>query len=471
MTRIVRVLAVPATGGGYTEDLAALQARHVPLGERFTTPALTPGFRAIREVAEAVSIGLVLDSGQVAWGDCVAVSYSGLAGRDPVFRTRDGLAAIERLVAPALEGRELGSFRELAALVEGVGVVPPSPARSGPLGLPPERRGEGEEGVADASRRALLSAPFRAMRAASRPEPASPDEPGILPGGRLHSAVRYGTSQALLAAVALDRGTTMAAVIAREWDLPIPRQPVPLHAQCGHERQLNAEKMIVRRIASLPHGLVDNLPEQVGASGGELTRYIRWLRDRIARLAGEDYRPTIHLDLYGALGQIADHQPGRMLGQIFGWKTAAGPYPLRLECPVLLESREAQIQAMRTLKDYTRMRGLDVQLVADEWANSLEDIRAFLEAGAADVVQVKMPDLGGIHNAVDALLACKAAGAGAFLGGSYAETDLSARIAVHVALGAGADLFLARPGMGVDEAISLAQNEMARTLALIEHSS
>ena len=33
--------------------------------------------------------------------------------------------------------------------------------------------------------------------------------------------------------------------------------------------------------------------------------------------------------------------------------------------------------------------------------------------------------------------------------------------------GAGADLLMARPGMGVDEAISLAQNEMARTLAVI----
>ncbi len=470
MTRIVRLLAVPATGAGYAEDLAALKARPVPLGERFAAPALTPGFRAVREVAEAVSAGVVLDTGQVAWGDCVAVSYSGLAGRDPIFRTQDGLAAIERLVASALVGRELGSFRELAALIDGLGVEP-TPERQGERDQDAERG----EGVADASRRALLSAPFRAMRAASRAGAAPPALEGreerIFPGGRLHSAVRYGISQALLAAVALDRGTTMAEVIAREWDLPTPRQPVPLHAQCGHERQRNAEKMIVRRIASLPHVLVDNLAEQVGPSGAEMTRYIRWLRERIDRLGGEGYRPTVHLDLYGALGQIAEHQPGRMLGQIFGWKTAAGPYPLRLESPVLMEGREAQIEAMRTLKDYVRARGLDVQLAADEWANTLADIRAFLEAGAADAIQVKMPDLGSIHNAVDALLACKAAGVVAFLGGSYAETDLSARIAVHVALGAGADLLMARPGMGVDEAISLAQNEMARTLAVIESRS
>jgi methylaspartate ammonia-lyase len=37
-----------------------------------------------------------------------------------------------------------------------------------------------------------------------------------------------------------------------------------------------------------------------------------------------------------------------------------------------------------------------------------------------------MPDLGGIHNSVEAVLACQASGVGAFLGGSCAETDLSA---------------------------------------------
>jgi methylaspartate ammonia-lyase len=83
------------------------------------------------------------------------------------------------------------------------------------------------------------------------------------------------------------------------------------------------------------------------------------------------------------------------------------------------------------------------------------------------MIQVKMPDLGSIHNAVEAVLACKAASIGTMLGGSYAETDLSARISVHVALATRPDIIMAKPGMGVDEAISLVQNEMARTLAEI----
>ena len=79
MTSIKKVLAVPAVAAGYYEDLAALRAGLVPLPERFTAAPVTPGFRAVREVAEAVSVGFVLDTGQVAWGDCVAVAYSGKA--------------------------------------------------------------------------------------------------------------------------------------------------------------------------------------------------------------------------------------------------------------------------------------------------------------------------------------------------------------------------------------------------------
>ena len=457
MTTIERILAVPAVGAGYYEDLAALQASDIPLPERFTAAPVTPGFRAVREVAEAVSVGLVLDTGQVAWGDCVAVAYSGKAGRAPVFRAEQGLETIGRAVAPALEGRELVGCRELSQEIEGlVELVEVSRPRP-PQPAPP--RGGG------VSRRALLTAPARLLRAGQEDEETSTER--VTVQRRLHPALRYGLSQALLGAVALARGQSMAEVICEEWSLPRPEGPVPIHAQSGTERYANVEKMIVRRVTSLPHALVENIPEQLGHDGAEMTRYIRWLKERIMQLGGQDYRPTIHLDLHGALGEICEEDLGLMLGQLYAWELAAQPYRLRIESPMDLDSRAAQIRAMQTLREYLRFRGMEVQLVADEWANSLEDIRAFVKAGAADMIQVKMPDLGCIHNTVDAVLACKAGRVGALLGGSYAETDLSARVSVHVALACQPDLIMAKPGMGVDEAISLVENEMARTLALI----
>ena len=111
-------------------------------------------------------------------------------------------------------------------------------------------------------------------------------------------------------------------------------------------------------------------------------------------------------------------------------------------------------------------RGDRVEIVADEWANTVDDIRAFNRAGAADVIQIKTPDLGAVHNVVDAVLDCRRHGVVAHVGGSCTETERAAQVSVHLALGAGADQLLAKPGMGVDEGLSIVRNEMARTLAL-----
>jgi methylaspartate ammonia-lyase len=221
-------------------------------------------------------------------------------------------------------------------------------------------------------------------------------------------------------------------------------------------------------VGSLPHGLVDDIPTQVGESGDRLAQYIRYLKDRITTLAPSGYHPTIHLDVHGALGILAEGQPGRLLGMLYQLESAASPYPLRVECPVMMESRAAQIELMALLREYLRIRGMGVKLVADEWANTLEDVRAFVEAGAADMIQIKTPDLGGVHNAVEAVLACQAGGVSAFLGGSCAETDLSTQVSVHLALATHPDLILAKPGMGVDEGFMLVHNEMMRALAWIQ---
>jgi len=454
--RIIRVLAVPVVGAGYYEDLAALQADYVALPQRFTAPAVTPGFRAVREVAEGVSVGLMLDTGQIVWGDCVGVSYSGTAGRGPIFRSEAGLATIRNVVAPTLEGRQVPGFRELAAEVDALSerVEVTRPLISNKPG--------GKDGV---SRRALITVPARMLQAARGEE--SPTE-RVIVNRRLHTAIRYGVSQAILGVVAGARNVSMAEVIAEEWDLPLPDVAVPIHAQSGSERYYNAEKMIARRVASLPHALVDDIAGQIGKEGAEMTRYLRWLSQRIRALGGSDYRPVIHLDLHGVLGRLYDNDANKMTGQLQAWELAAQPYLLRVESPVLRESCQAQIGAMKRLKEYTRSRKMTVELVADEWANTLDDIRAFAAAGAADMVQIKMPDLGSIHNSVEAVLACKKAGMGTLVGGSYAETDMAARASVHVALATQPDLIMAKPGVGTDEAISLVQNEMVRTLSWIQ---
>jgi methylaspartate ammonia-lyase len=468
VTEIIRVLAVPAVGSYYYTDLTALQDNPLPIADQYTANPMSSGFRRVREVAEAVSVGLMLSNGRVAWGDCVGVAYAGKAGRDPVFRAADGLSTIRRQVTPVLEGHEITDFREMAAEIDALTQMTRIRARR--RTEPVDSEQVGSHGL---SRRDLLTAPLKLLReenarmtAAEASETAS--EEYVTVERPLHTATRYGVSQALLKAVALTRGVTMAEVIADEWDLPQPGRPVPIHAQTGSERCSNADKMIARRVASLPHALVEDIPQQLGEDGEQLVSYVRWLKKRIVELGGAEYRPAIHLDVHGALGRIYEDNLGRVLGFLYRLESSVQPWILRVESPVIEESRAEQIETLRTLREYVRFRKMAVQIVADEWANTLEDIQAFVEAEAVDMIQIKMPDLGGVHNAVDAVLACKDGGVGALLGGSCAETDLSARVAVHVALATQPDIVMAKPGMGVDEGITIVQNEMTRTLVQIK---
>ncbi len=471
MTKIAAVLAVPATGAYYYTDLLALHDHPIPLTEQYSAQPATPGFHQVREVAEAVSVGLVLQRDEassdgsvgprVVWGDCVSVAYGGTGGREPAFRAVAGLRSIRDVVAPVLRGRHLSSFRELATEIDGLIETVDVPAAE--AAQPADSEAPSAEGV---SRRDLLAAPWRWLREADGEEDQPPEEM-VTVERALHSATRYGVSQALLKAAAVSTGQTMAEVIAGEWALAPPSRPVPVHAQSGAERRKNADKMILRRVDSLPHGLIEDIPEQLGMDGEALVRYVGWLKSRLEWLAGPDYRPTIHLDVHGALGRIYDNNLGRILGYLHRLESQARPYALRVESPVVMGSRAAQIEALGTLREYAQFRDLGVEIVADEWANTLDDVQTFVAAEAADMIHIKMPDLGSVHNSVEAVLACHRGGIRALLGGSCAETELSARVSAHVALATGPDLVMAKPGMGVDEGVSLMRNEMTRTLASI----
>jgi methylaspartate ammonia-lyase len=428
--RILDVLAVPVRAGFFFDDQLAIRAGAAHDGFDYTGPPVTPGFRRVRQPGEAVSVLLMLDDGGVEFGDCAAVQYSGAGGRDPLFAAHDAVAAVEAVVAPALRGTDLADgFRTVSARIE-----------------------------------ALTSGD-------DRPLPA---------------AVRYGVSQAVLAAVARARRQTMAEVIRDEYETGAPLLPVPLYAQTGDDRYGNAEKMIIKGVDVLPHGLINNVAEKFGPSGEILADYVRWLVGRIHDLApSPGYRPRLHFDLYGCAGLAftadaeadaeadadADADTDAGIDAVADYLTELGrlahPYDLAIEHPVDAGSRDAQIATYRRLRTALQARGSGVRIVVDEWCNTLDDVRAFVDADAADVIHVKTPDLGSVGNAVTALLLARDAGLEAFCGGTCNETDRSAQVSAHVAMACEATQVLAKPGMGVDEGLMIVGNEMARTAALV----
>ncbi len=407
--RIVDLICVPTRTGFFRDDQAAIRGGVDHDGFLYEGSPVTEGFERIREPGVSVSVMLVLSTGEIALGDCVEVQYAGAGGRARAMESESVVHEIDDVVRPLLVGHSIDTFRALAGAVDALSF-------------------EGRP----------LSAP-----------------------------VRYGVTQALLHATALSNRETMAEVVQREYETGIEIAPVPLYTQSGDDRYANVDKMILKEVDVLPHGLINEVATKLGADGEILAAYVAWVRDRVLLLrTRDDYMPRLHFDTYGTIGLAFGGDLEAIAEYLGTLAVAAAPFALRIEHPIDAGGREEQIEIFARLRRELSVRGIPVELVVDEWCNTLEDIRLFVEAGAADVIHVKMPDLGGINNTIEALLYVRAAGLAALCGGTCNETDVSARVSTHIGMACGVDQLLAKPGMGVDEGLMIVGNEMARVHAL-----
>ena len=408
--KIIDVVCSAGRTGFYFDDQRAIKAGADHDGFTYVGSPVTPGFAAVRQAGESISVMLVLEDGQVAYGDCAAVQYSGAGGRDPLFLAKDFIPVIENNIKPQLVGREADSFKNLSEMVEAITVN----------------------------------------------------------GKRLHTAIRYGVTQAILDAVARATGRMMCEVVADEYGCTVTDQPLNIFTQSGDDRYSNADKMIIKGAQVLPHALINNVKTKLGEHGELLAEYVGWLRDRVLKLRrDESYNPIFHIDVYGTIGAAFgnDNYKG-MADYIAELEKIAAPFHLRIEGPMDVEDREKQMLALKALTAELDARGINVEIVADEWCNTLEDFKYFADNKAGHMVQIKTPDLGGINNTVEAVLYCKRLGIGAYQGGTCNETDRSAQVCVQCAMATRPDQILAKPGMGVDEGYMIVYNEMQRILAL-----
>ena len=142
------------------------------------------------------------------------------------------------------------------------------------------------------------------------------------------------------------------------------------------------------------------------------------------------------------------------------------PFELRVEGPVDMDGKVDQIKALSTLRKLLDDHKTPAKIVADEWCNTLEDIKDFTLAKAGHMIQIKTPDLGGINNAIEAVIFCNKEGVDAYLGGTCNETNRSSEVCANIAMATSPIQYLAKPGMGVDEGYMIVFNEMSRILAL-----
>lgn len=407
--KILDVVCSEGRTGFYFDDQRAIKKGAKSDGFRYLGETVTEGFEEIRQAGEAISVMLVLEDGQVAYGDCAAVQYSGAGGRDPLFLAKEFIPIIDKEIKPVLVGADVSKFRPLAESVDQM----------------------------------------------------------TLNGQALHTAIRYGVTQALLDAVAKAKKCTMAEVVVSEYGLNSTLKAIPIFSQSGDDRYTNVDKMIIKGSDVLPHGLINNVEDKLGIKGEKLMTYVAWLRERIQALGrSETYAPVLHIDVYGTIGNLFDNDTEQMADYLMSLGQVAFPYGLRIEGPMDVEDRTLQIEALSRLRKAIKEKGGTVELVADEWCNTFEDIKLFVDNEAADMVQIKTPDLGGVNNIIEAIRYCKERGVGAYCGGTCNETDRSAQICTQIAIACEADQCLAKPGMGVDEGYMIVYNEMQRVIAL-----
>jgi methylaspartate ammonia-lyase len=409
--KIVDVVCSKGLTGFYFDDQRAIKANAGHDGFAYVGNTITPGFKQIRQAGEAVSVNIILEDGQVAYGDCAAVQYSGAGGRDPLFLADDFIPVIEKEIKPLLVGQELASFKTLAEKVDK---------------------------LADKNT-----------------------------GKQIHTALRYGVTQAILDAVARAKHKLMCEVIAEEYNTQVSDKPIPIFTQSGDDRYDNVDKMIIKKAQVLPHALINNVKTKLGENGELLLEYVGWLKNRIMTLGNDKgYNPTLHIDVYGTIGLAFKNDIDKMVAYFRELEKAAAPLKLRIEGPMDMEEREKQVAALAELTAKLHAENIKVELVADEWCNTFEDIQIFADKKAGDMLQIKTPDLGGINNIIESVLYCKAHGVGAYQGGTCNETDRSAQVCVHIAMATQPVQMLAKPGMGVDEGYMIVNNEMNRILAV-----
>ena len=404
--RISKVLACPGLNGFYTDDKAAIRAGAVEDGFVYRGRPVTPGFHAIRQAGESASIILVLENGDYAFGDALTVQYSAAGGRSRLISGEEMAAQAVAALRPRLEGRSIASFRELSAEIEALG----------------------SDGV--------------------------------------HASVRYGASQAVLDAVAKVRRLTPAEVICDEYGLPLPTDPVRINAQSGDDRYVNVDKMILKEAGFMPQALLNNL-EKVGPDGRRFVEYARWVANRIQEIGRPGYRPTLRFDCYGMLGAALNDDLPAIVELLREARAATRPFDVVVEMPVDMGTSARQFERMRAIRAALAAERIDILLMIDEYANTLDEIKEWADSDACDMIQIKTPDLGALHNSIEAVLYVQAAGKLPYLGGSCTETDQSARLSANVALATRPFACSGKPGMGVDEAMMIVNNEMRRVLTLI----
>lgn len=398
--KIIDVQTYRGWGGYFFEDIDKIRQKFIRMADRYHSSTDHDRYPFVRTSAPVVGVGIKLDDGSVHWGDGVAVSFGGKAGRAGPGSPDELEKWFKSDFKSWCVGRDVSTWQHLEeSFLKGQKTTPPF--------------------------------------------------------------VRYAVSQAFLSACSHVNQLPSASLIARDLGLTVSKTPIPLHGSSGANWDDTVDRMLARKLIYLPQGQFENLDAQIGSGGGQLFKWIDGFKQRAARF---NYKPTLTLDFHGALDSIFAGSDIKIADFIIAMAQNAAPHALHLESPIVGRTLEDHAKRLSTIRLRVQGSSPSTKIIADEWANEVADIKLLIDQHAVDGVHIKMPDTGSLSECAEAVKICKKAKIFSLLGGSCTETDIGARASVHLAMACQPDALLVKPGMGFDESFALMHNEMARAL-------
>src|SRR5262249_61937798 len=106
------------------------------------------------------------------------------------------------------------------------------------------------------------------------------------------------------------------------------------------------DRMILKRVELLPHASFQQVERDIGLEGEKLIAYASGIVERIREIGDSDYRPRIHLDVYGTIGELFGGDIDAIVVYLGELEAAVRPHELLLESFIIAASPEGQIEAV-----------------------------------------------------------------------------------------------------------------------------
>ena len=171
--------------------------------------------------------------------------------------------------------------------------------------------------------------------------------------------------------------------------------PTPLNTRpnLGLDVSLASEPLLLSHAAALCYTVpAASTAESLGKTGEKFQKYLRdlgtWIADSWSRRDPAD-RPSLFVDLNGAIHRLNGNITGKTLGSLFGFSTTGNQEKMIFANAVINSTPLKTANDMALLQSLVKSRKLKLKLAAGEYTNTHDDVSLWLEKSKPEIILLK----------------------------------------------------------------------------------